>query len=384
VRTIAVVGTSLAGLRSAQELRRQGFDGRLVLIGEEPHQPYDRPPLSKDFLLGKLSPDELGLASADDLADLDAEWRLGTRAERLSGTTVTLSGGREIPADGVVIATGAMARTLAGTGELTGVHVLRTLDDALALRQALAAGPAKVVIIGAGFIGAEVASTCWALGHDVTVVEAAPVPLAGVLGESLGAACADLHEQHGVRMLAGVGVAGLIGTSRVTGVRLADGTEIPAELVVAGIGARPNTAWLTGSGIAVEDGVLADSGCVTRNPQVVAVGDVVRYRCRLRGRRVRAEHWTAATEQPPVAVRNLLAGSTVAHYERPGYFWSDQYGRRIQFAGVGTSDVRIVEGDPAERNFVATYLDREKDGEKVVGVLAMDSSKLFTRLRRSL
>jgi NADPH-dependent 2,4-dienoyl-CoA reductase/sulfur reductase-like enzyme len=379
MRTIAVVGTSLAGLRSAQELRLQGFDGRLVLIGEEPHQPYDRPPLSKDFLLGKLGVDELALAAVDDLAALDAEWHLGTRAERLSGTTVNLSDGSAVAADGVVVATGGTAKTLAGTEKLAGVHTLRTLDDAVALRQALAAGPSGVVVIGAGFIGAEVASVCWALGCEVTVVEAAPVPLAGVLGEALGAVCAGLHGQHGVRLLTGVGVASLTGASDVTGVRLADGTEIPAELVVVGVGVRPNTAWLTGSGIAVDDGVLADSGCVTGNPRVVAAGDVVRYQCPRRGR-VRAEHWTAATEQPAVAVRNLLAGSTVAHYERPGYFWSDQYGRCIQFAGVSTGEARIVEGDPGDRKFVATYVD----GEKIVGVLAMDSPKLFTRLRRGL
>jgi NADPH-dependent 2,4-dienoyl-CoA reductase/sulfur reductase-like enzyme len=377
MRTIAIAGTSLAGLRSAQELRSQGFGGRLVLIGEEPHQPYDRPPLSKDFLLGKVSAAELALADSDDL---DVEWHLGTRAERLSGTTVTLSGGAEIAADGVVIATGGSAKTLPGTEKLAGVHTLRTLDDAVALRQALAVGPSKVVVIGAGFIGAEVASSCWSLGHDVTVVEAAAVPLAGILGEVMGAACASLHGHHGVRMLTGAGVEGLLGTSKVTGVRLTGGAEIPADLVVVGIGVRPNTAWLTGSGIAVDDGVLADSGGVTGNPRVVAVGDVVRYECVRRGRRVRAEHWTAATEQPVIAVRNLLAGSTVSNYERPGYFWSDQYGHRIQFAGVGAGKVRVVEGDPAERKFVATY----SDGDKVVGVLAIDSPKLFTRLRRGL
>jgi NADPH-dependent 2,4-dienoyl-CoA reductase/sulfur reductase-like enzyme len=293
---------------------------------------------------------------------------------------VTLSGGVEIAADGVVIATGGSAKTLPGTEKLAGVHTLRTLDDAVALRQALTAGPSEVVIIGAGFIGAEVASTCWSLGHRVTVVEAMPVPLAGILGELMGTACASLHGSHGVRMLTGAGVAGLLGTSKVTGVRLVDGTTIPADLVVVGIGVRPNTAWLTGSGIGVDDGVLADSGCVTGNPRVVAVGDVARYQCVRRGKRVRAEHWTAATEQPVVAVRNLLAGSTVANYDRPGYFWSDQYGHRIQFAGVSAGELRVVEGDPVERKFVATY----SDGGKVVGVLAIDSPKPFTRLRRGL
>ncbi len=378
MKTIAVVGTSLAGLRSAQELRAQGFDGRLVMIGAEP--PYDRPPLSKDFLLGKLSAADLALAEQDDLDALDAEWRIGIRAERLDGDGVTLEDGTAIAADGFVIATGAVARTLGAARNLRGVHTLRTLDDAMGLKRELAAGPGSVVVIGAGFIGAEVASACRLLGHDVTVIEAMPVPLAPVVGAWMGAVCGGLHSGNDVRLLAGVSVAGFSGTERVTGVRLSDGRELPADLVIAGVGARPVTEWLTGSGLAVDNGVLVDSGCVTANPRVVAVGDVARYDCRLQGRRVRAEHWTAANEQPSVAVANLLAGSTVRHFERHGYFWSDQYGHRIQFAGVATEDVRIVEGEVAVNKFVATY----HRGEELSGVLAIDSVRPFTRLRRSL
>ncbi|MFC3451116.1 NAD(P)/FAD-dependent oxidoreductase [Amycolatopsis speibonae] len=378
MRTVAVVGTSLAGLRSAQELRAQGFAGRLVMIGAEP--PYDRPPLSKDFLLGKVSADDLALAGQDDLDALDAEWHLGVRAGKLGREGVTLADSTTIAADGYVIATGAVARTLGAARNLNGVHTLRTLDDAVSLKQALAAGPASVVVIGAGFIGAEVASACRLLGHGVTVIEAMAVPLAPVLGARMGAVCGELHAENDVRLIAGVAVAGFAGAGHVTGVRLADGREIRADLVVTGVGARPATGWLTGSGLAVDDGVLVDSGCVTANPRVIAVGDVARYRCRLRGRRVRAEHWTAAGEQAGVAVANLLAGATVTHFARHGYFWSDQYGRRLQFAGVATEDVRIVEGDVASKRFVATY-HRE---DVLTGVFAIDSPRPFTRLRRSL
>jgi len=378
LRTVAVVGTSLAGLRSAQELRARGFGGRLVMIGAE--APYDRPPLSKDFLLGKVSADDLALAGQDGLDALDAEWHLGVRAGKLGREGVTLTDGTTIAADGYVIATGAVARTLGAARNLKGVHTLRTLGDAVSVKQELAAGPASVVVVGAGFIGAEVASACRLLGNDVTVIEAMPVPLAPVLGARMGAVCGELHAENDVRLIAGVAVAGFAGTDRVTGVRLADGREIRADLVVAGVGSRPATEWLTGSGLAVDDGVLVDSGCVTANPRVIAVGDVARYRCRLRGRRVRAEHWTAANEQAGVAVENLLAGATVTHFARHGYFWSDQYGRRLQFAGVATEDVRIVEGDVASKRFVAAY----HRGDVLTGVFAIDSPRPFTKLRRAL
>ncbi|GAA1964075.1 NAD(P)/FAD-dependent oxidoreductase [Amycolatopsis minnesotensis] len=378
MRTVTIVGTSLAGLRAAQELRAQGFDGELVLVGDEPHRPYDRPPLSKDFLLGKIGVEDLELADAAGLLELGARWHLGKRAVRLSSSdgSVVLSDGTELASDGVVIATGASARTLGGG--LAGVHTLRTLDDAVALRREVADGGVRVVVIGAGFIGAETASTCRALGCDVTVVEAAPVPLSRVLGAEFGAACAGLHEENGVRLVTGTGVFALEGDTRVTGVRLADGTVLDADVVVAGIGVRPNTEWLDGSGLLVDNGVVCDEGCVTASPNVVAAGDVARFRHD--GAHVRTEHWTSAAEQPGVAVRNLLAGSTVAHHANRGYFWSEQYGHRIQFAGRAAGEAEVVEGSLAGRRFVATYLC---DGV-VTGVLAMDSPKPFTRLRRGL
>ncbi|MHB9849668.1 NAD(P)/FAD-dependent oxidoreductase [Streptomyces krungchingensis] len=389
MRTVTVVGASLAGLYAARELRAQGFDGRLVLIGDERHRPYDRPPLSKDFLAGRADEAQLALTDAEETTELDAEWHLGVRARGLDarGRTVLLDDGRTISTDGVVVATGACARRLAGD-DLAGVHTLRTLDDARALRAELTRGPRRIVVIGGGFIGAETASSCAALGHDVTVVEAAALPLVPQLGPRMAAVCAALHRRGGVALVTGTGVAGLRGgggggTSlpAVTGVRLSDGRVLDADVVIVGIGATPNTGWLAGSTLALHDGVLCDDGCATALPQVVAVGDVARVGG------TRAEHWTSATEQPRVAVRNLLAGRTVATGRSLPYFWSDQYGARIQFAGRRheSDTVRIVEGGieeggPAEGGFLALY---ERDG-RTTAVLSVDRPRPFTRIRREL
>ncbi|CAL9579746.1 Chloroacetanilide N-alkylformylase, ferredoxin reductase component [Streptomyces sp. enrichment culture] len=382
MRTVTVVGASLAGLYAARELRARGYDGRLVIVGDEPHLPYDRPPLSKDFLTGRADETRLALAGAEETAALGAEWLLGVRARGLDarGRTVLLDDGRTVPTDGVVIATGASARRLPGDG-LAGVHTLRTLDDARALREELTRGPRRVVVIGGGFIGAETASSCAALGHAVTVVEAAALPLVSHLGTEMAAVCAALHRRGGTELITGTGVAGLRGTVAVTGVELADDRILPADVVVVGVGAAPNTAWLAGSALTLHDGVLCDDGCVTALPQVVAVGDVARVGG------TRAEHWTAATEQPRAAVANLLAGRTVATARTVPYFWSDQYGARLQFAGrrEDGDSVRIVEGDvadgaPAEGGFLAHYA---RDG-RTTAVLAVDRLRAFMRARRGL
>ncbi|KUL51946.1 NAD(P)/FAD-dependent oxidoreductase [Streptomyces sp. NRRL S-1521] len=386
MRAVTVVGASLAGLYAARELRAQGFDGRLVVVGAEPHQPYDRPPLSKDFLTGGTDESGLALTDPEETADLDAEWILGVRARSLDarGRTVVLDDGRTLPSDGVVIATGASARRLPGPA-LAGVHTLRTLDDARALRAALTRGPRRVVVIGGGFIGAETASSCAALGHDVTVVEAASVPLAAQLGAEPARACARLHASAGTRLLTGVGVTALRGASRgpaatahITSVELTDRRVLPADLVIVGIGATPRTDWLAGSPLSLDDGVLCDDGCVTALPHVVAVGDVAR------SGGVRAEHWTSATQQPRVAVRNLLAGRTVETARPLPYFWSDQYGTRVQFAGRRREDdtVRLVEGslEAPDEGFLAVY---ERAG-RTVAALAVGRTRPFMKLRRTL
>ncbi|MEZ0093563.1 NAD(P)/FAD-dependent oxidoreductase [Streptacidiphilus sp. EB129] len=396
MKSVTVVGASLAGLSTVRALREQGFDGSVTVVGEERHQPYDRPPLSKDFLKGGLDADALALGSPGEYADLDARWLLGERAVRLdpAARSVTLAGGRELRSDAVVIATGARPRTLPGTDGLAGVHTLRTLDDALALRADLLDGLPRVVVIGAGFIGAEVASTAHFLGLDVTIVEAAEVPLERALGREMGLVCSSLHADHGVRLLRGTGVAGLVGDGhapgdgpatgrgRVAGVRLADGRLLPADVVVVGVGVRPATDWLAGSGLTLEDGVVCDAGCGTGIPGVVAVGDVARCPDPFTGRHARIEHWTSATEQPATAVRTLLSGTSATAPARPPYFWSDQYQARIQLAGhVGAdAEPHLVEGDVDSRSFVAVY----RRAGHAVAVLAMNQPKLFNRLRRSL
>ncbi|MGW7516169.1 NAD(P)/FAD-dependent oxidoreductase [Streptomyces sp. NPDC054796] len=379
MKTITIVGASLAGLYAARELRAQGFDGRLVIVGEERHRPYDRPPLSKQFLTGAVTREQLTLTDDDDETDLAAEWMLGARASGLDPweRAVRLEDGRSLSTEGLVIATGAAARRMPG-GDMPGVHTLRTVDDAQALRADLRRGRARVVVIGGGFIGAEVASSCATMGHEVTVIEAAPLPLVPQLGEEMARACATLHKDHGVTLLCGTGVAALRGGAdgRVGGVELQDGRVRPADVVVAGIGARPNTGWLEGSGLALRDGVVCDAGGATGMPGVVAVGDVARCGDH------RSEHWTSATQQPATAVRNLLAGATVEEHRALPYFWSDQYGVRVQFAGRrGEGDtVRVAEGSSDDRSFLAVY---ENEG-RTTAVLAFNRPRPFARMRREM
>ncbi|MFC5637286.1 NAD(P)/FAD-dependent oxidoreductase [Streptomyces bullii] len=382
MRTVAVVGASLAGLSAARSLRKQGYDGRLFLIGDELHRPYDRPPLSKEFLAGTLGEAELALETDDE--DLGAEWLLGVPATGLDHArrAVRLGDGREVQADGVVIATGAAARTLPGSEGLAGVHTLRTLDDARALRDELARG-GRLVVIGGGFIGAEVASTAYALGLDVTVVEAAPTPLAGPLGEAMGAVVCALHADHGVRLECGVGVKGLSGETRVDAVLLEDGRSIPADIVVVGVGARPNVEWLEGSGIALDNGVTCGADGRTSLAGVVAVGDCANWYDPRAGFHRRVEHWTGARERPDAAIATLLAGGAVEPgVPRPPYFWSDQYGVKIQFAGhaAGADSVSIEAGAADDRDVLAVY---RRAGDPVA-VLGMNQPRLFMRWRKQL
>ncbi|MEU1852419.1 FAD-dependent oxidoreductase [Streptomyces sp. NPDC019990] len=382
MRTVAVVGASLAGLSAARSLRKQGYDGRLVVIGDEVHRPYDRPPLSKEFLAGGIGEADLALEPDDE--DLRAEWLLGARAAGLGATprAVRLTDGREVRTDGVVIATGAAARALPGMDGLAGVHTLRTLDDARALRDELARG-GRLVVIGGGFIGAEVASTACALGLDVTIVEAAPTPLAGPLGATMGGIVSALHADHGVRLLCGVGVKGLSGETRVDGVLMEDGRSIPADIVVVGVGARPCVDWLAGSGVELDDGVKCGADGRTSLAGVVAVGDCASWYDPRAGTHRRVEHWTGARERPDAAVAALLSwGESEPGLPRPPYFWSDQYGVKIQFVGNATraDTVTIEEGTAADRNVLAVY----RRAGHPVAVLGMNQARLFTRWRKQL
>ena len=356
--SVSIVGASLAGYWAAETLRRDGFEGWISLIGDEPHAPYDRPPLSKKFLADDLDDDRLPLTTAEKLADLGLEMRLGCRATGLDVATRTLEvDGVAEPYDGLLIATGARCRNLPGTAGLAGVHTLRTRDDAEAIRDALANGARRVVVVGAGFIGAEVASTAIGRGAAVTMVEALEAPFGRVLGVEMGAVMADVHRRHGVDLRTGVGVDEVLGDDRLAGVRLADGATLEADLLVVGIGVVPNTDWLEGSGLTLDDGVVCDETCLAA-PDVVAAGDVARWANPRYGEVMRVEHWDNAVQQGVHAARRLLQSDEEATpYAPVPWFWTDQYDRKVQLAGRPHTDdeVRVVAGSTAEHRFAAFY-----------------------------
>ena len=381
-RTIVIVGASLAGLRAAETLRREGYDDRVVLLGAEQHLPYDRPPLSKELLAGEWEPDQIGLRK-QPYDDLGLELRLGRRATGLdaSARVVELDDGETLPFDGLVVATGARPRMLPGTPALEGIFVLRTLDDCLAIRSRLDTRP-RVVVIGAGFIGSEAAATCRRRGLDVTVLEMLPTPLARAVGPIVGDACGRLHRDHGVDLRCGVTVAGFEGRDRVERVRLADGSAIEADLVVVGVGVAPETAWLEGSGLALDDGIVCDATCLAA-PGVVAAGDVARWPNPLfDGESMRVEHWTNATEQGVAAARRLLVDDSgnAEEFAPVPFVWSDQYDVKIQVVGSirGDDDVAVADGSFDEHRFVALF----GRGGRLVGALGFSRPRLVMQYRR--
>lgn len=378
--SVAIVGASLAGLSTARELRTLGHTGSITLIGAEGHYPYDRPPLSKGILHQADPPESLTLTDADDYAGFN--WRLGVGATGLrhtdTGHTVELDDGRVVEAQAVIAATGSRARTLIGT-ELRGVHTLRTIDDAAALAESLRDGT-HVVVIGGGFIGCEVASSASSLGKQVTIVEASEAPGAAIVGPELAARLHRRHAAHGVRLLIGAAIDTINGSDCVESVTLADGSELPADVVVIGIGAVPNTEWLKASGVALDTGVLTDADCATAVGGVYAVGDCARVYDPKTGLHLRQEHWSGALDHSRRAARRLLglsAPKTVAPY-----FWSDQYGTRLQVCGAvptGTDPI-YVDGGPDTDSFVATFGAADRPS----AVVAVDGGRLFTRLRKEL
>lgn len=380
LRSVVVVGASLAGLRAVEALRHQGFDGRVTVVGAERHLPYDRPPLSKELLAGKWEADQLALRRQpyDELA---VDWRLGRRAVRLdiADQAIELDDGERLEFDGAVLATGSTPRVLRGTPPLAGIFTLRTLDDSLAIRAELDRGP-RVVVVGAGFIGSEVASTCRERGLEVTVLEALPVPLVRGLGPVLGGVLGDLHRDHGVTLRCNALVDGFDGRDRVERVRLADGTGIDADVVVVGVGVFPETRWLEGSGLTLDDGIVCDETCRAA-PGVVAAGDVTRWPNPLfGGRPMRLEHWTNATEQGVHAAHTLLAGDAAEPFAPVPFVWSDQYGTKIQTVGdVGADDdIEIGHGALEERRFVALF----GRGGSLVGALGFSRPRQVMQYRR--
>lgn len=380
---VVVVGASLAGLRAVEELRRLGYDGEVVVVRAEAHAPYDRPPLSKEVLAGEADAEDTVLRR-QPLDELDARWLLGRAAVGLdvATRTVTLDDGTSVTGSrGVVVATGASPRLLPGTPALPGIHVLRTLDDCLALRAELDQGPARVVVVGAGFIGAEVAATCRGRHLAVTVLEALPSPMVRGLGAALGDVLGSMHLDHGVDLRTGVGVAAFEGGARVERVRLADGTIIDADVVLVGVGVVPNTDWLESSELVLDDGVVCDETLLAA-PGVVAAGDVCRWPNRLfDGAPMRLEHWTNATEQGVAAAATLLAGEGNAKsYEPVPFVWSDQYDMKIQCVGhfSGDDDLAIVDGSLEDRRFVAAF---GRNG-RLVGAVGFGRPRVVMQYRR--
>jgi NADPH-dependent 2,4-dienoyl-CoA reductase/sulfur reductase-like enzyme len=383
VQRIAIIGASLAGLRAAEALRQHGFAGKLTLVGAEPHLPYDRPPLSKQVLLGTWSPDQAFFRRKVGYESLALDLRLGVQATSLDvrNRLVELSEGPPLEFDGLIVATGARVKTLPHMPDLAGLHVLRGLDDARRLRDDLAAAR-RVVIVGAGLIGLEVAASCRARGLEVTAVEALPVPLSPVLGEAAGRSIVDFHRQKGVTVHTATTVTGIHGGARVEGVELADGSRIEADVVVVGIGVRPNVEWLADSGLTLDDGVVCDEYCMAA-PSIYAAGDVARWKNPWCDEVMRVEHWTNAAEQAYVAAGNLLAAEAQrTPFASAPYFWSDQYDRKVQFAGRcrGHDEFRVVDGSLAELKLTALY----GRAGRLVGVLAINQPRRLIQFRRLL
>lgn len=384
---VVVVGASLAGLRAAETLRQHDVATSIVVVGDEVHRPYDRPPLSKKLLSGEWEPDRIHLRQPDVFDDLDVEWRLGAAATALDvqRRVLTLADGSVLAFDGLVIATGAHPRRLADQDAFDHVHELRTLDDALGLRSEIVGGGRRVVVIGAGFIGLEAAATAKALGNDVVVLEGAAAPLIRGLGTEMGEAIAELHRAHGVQVRCGVFIEGLT----PDGVRLVGGEIVPADAIVVGIGVTPNTHWLEGSGLRLRDGVVCDanlnaldvSGAVV--PGVFAAGDVARWPNGLFDEEMRVEHWTNAAEQGALVasnLRRLATGEPFEPYEPLPFFWSDQFEHRIQFLGRAAPDdeVQVVAGSVADAKFLALY---RRDG-RLHGALGVNAPRWVMPTRK--
>ncbi|ONI78328.1 FAD-dependent oxidoreductase [Kribbella sp. ALI-6-A] len=365
---VVVVGASAGGLATAESLRRLGFSGDLTLVGAEASPPYDRPPLSKQILTGELTAAQVELRSAEQLDELALDLRLGVEATGVDLATRRLSTTKgAIGYDALVVATGVRPRSLPGATGASGVHFVRTLDDALGLKESLQPGQ-RLVVVGAGFIGAETAAVARSLGVEVTMLEPEPVPLARALGEQVGLAFGALHREHGVDLRTEVAVREILNDgSRVTGVRTAEGGVVPADAVVVGIGSVPNVEWLQGSGLSLGDGLLCDEFSRAA-PDVYGVGDVARWTNPLFGVSMRIEHRTNAAEQGLAVARNLLEPGAGKPFAPVPYFWSDQYDRKLQAYGYlrDHDEIAVVAGDLRSPSFVAAY----RKGEVLTGVVA--------------
>ena len=382
-RSIAIVGASLAGLRAAEQLRRLEYAGSIVLIGDEPDLPYDRPPLSKQILTGAwpLDSERLQLRRGP-YQELGLDLRLGRRAIGLDPVerSLALDDGSSVSYDALLLASGAVARRLPGQPQLEGIHLLRSLDDARALRTAFEKSP-RVLVVGAGFIGAEVAASARERGLEVVCVEPLAAPLIRGLGPVLGDLSAKVHSDHGVDLRCGISVQGFEGSGRVERVILSDGSRVAADVVVVGIGAAPATDWLAGSGLRIEDGVVCDEFLRTSAPGVYAAGDVARFQNPVFAESMRIEHWSNAVDGGVHAAANMLADASAQQpYRHVPWFWSDQYDLKIQFAGRmrGDDEMQLVWGSLEERRFVALY----GRAGRLVGVLTFGRPRAVIQYKK--
>ncbi|MGH9170565.1 MAG: NAD(P)/FAD-dependent oxidoreductase [Acidimicrobiales bacterium] len=356
-QTFVIVGASLAGAKAGETLRAEGFDGRVVLVGEEPLRPYERPPLSKDYLRGEKSFEDAAVHAAGFYEEHDIELRTATSVTSLDpgASLVRLASGQELGYDRLLLATGATPRRLEVPGaDLGGVHYLRSLAEADALKQGLS-NAAHVVVIGAGWIGAEVAASARQLGTEVALVELASVPLERVLGPEVGAIYADLHAEHGVDLHFGVGVEALVGSGAVERVHLTDGTILPADMVVVGVGVTPRTELAEAAGLTIDNGVVVDEHLQTSVAAIYAAGDVANAFHPRYGTHIRLEHWSAALNQGPAAARGMLGSQAI--YDRTPYFFSDQYDLGMEYRGWAPGfDQVVFRGEPASRTFLCFWL----------------------------
>ncbi|HEX3813331.1 MAG TPA: FAD-dependent oxidoreductase, partial [Mycobacteriales bacterium] len=369
-RTFIIVGASLAGAKAAETLREEGFAGRVVLIGAEAERPYERPPLSKDLLTGEFDPSKAYVHEATWYDEHSVELRLSTRVTAIDPAAhqITLDGGETLTYDKLLLATGSVVRPLKVPGaDLDGVRYLRTLPESEALAKAITA-ESRVVVIGGGWIGLEVAAAARGRGASVALVEVAPLPLAGVLGSEVATIFAELHREKGVDLRVGVGVTEIRADGAAKVVVLDDGTELPADLVVVGVGVRPNIELAQAAGLAVDNGVLVNASLQTSDEDIYAAGDVAQHDHPTLNTQVHVEHWANAQAQGPAAARSM-AGQAVSFDELP-FFFSDQYDLGLEYAGfVGPDgyDEVVFRGDVAGREFIAFYL---KDGRLIAGLNA--------------
>jgi 3-phenylpropionate/trans-cinnamate dioxygenase ferredoxin reductase component len=377
-QTHVIIGAGLAGAKAAETLRSEGFGGRVVLVGAEDERPYERPPLSKDYLRGEAGRDKVYVHDEGFYAEHDIELRAGLTVTRLdtSSGELELDRGERLRYDRLLLATGAEPRRLTIPGaDLQGIHYLRSVQDSDALRKRLDQGGA-LVVVGAGWIGAEVAASARQRGLDVAVVEPLSVPLERVLGAEVGRIYRDVHADHGVRMLVGTGVDAFEGDTAVERVRTSDGRELECDFAVIGIGVEPRAQLASQAGLRVEDGIVVDKHLETGVPGVFAAGDVANAQHPFFGERLRVEHWANALNQGPVAARNML-GQSVA-YERLPYFFSDQYDVGMEYLGFARSWDRVVfRGDPATREFLAFWMV----GDRIVAGMNVNVWEVTDQIR---